>query len=104
MNLIFHNKSLEKQFLLLLIVLILNSLSISSYASNNDNIVFDDKPLGDALVLPEWFNLSFLELAADIQDAKEQNKKGLILYFVTLCQSFSATPVFITNLTNILIF
>ena len=51
------------------------------YAENPGNIVFDDSPLEDALILPDWFKLSFLELNADINEAKEQNKKGLIVYF-----------------------
>jgi len=81
MNLIFNANKFKKQLLTLLILLGLNSLfSITSYAINNDP-VFDDKPLDYALVLPDWFKLSFLELEADIQEAKEQNKKGLIIYF-----------------------
>lgn len=81
MYLIFNVNRLKKQFLILLIVLGLTALTISSYASNSDDITFDDKPLSDALVLPDWFKLSFLELDADIKEAKEQNKKGLIIYF-----------------------
>ncbi len=86
MNLIFKLKLLKKQLLIPLIVLILISLSISSlstrsYAASSDDIIFDDKPLSDALILPEWFNLSFLEIGADVIEAKEQNKKGLIVYF-----------------------
>ncbi len=83
MNLIIKLKALRKQFLIPLIVLFLSisSLSTSSYAANNDDIIFDDKPLADALSLPDWFKLSFLEIDADIKEAKEQNKKGLIIYF-----------------------
>lgn len=42
---------------------------------------FSDKPLGEALVLPDWFKLSFLELHDDLQSAVEDGKRGLIVYF-----------------------
>ncbi|WP_455198162.1 thioredoxin family protein [Kaarinaea lacus] len=42
---------------------------------------FDDTPLEEDLILPEWFKLSFLDLRNVIEDAKEAGKKGLIVYF-----------------------
>ena len=84
MNLSIKFNLLIKKFLTSLIVLNLIGLTgliSSSYAANSDDITFDDKPLDDALILPDWFKLSFLELDADIKEAKEQNKKGLIIYF-----------------------
>ncbi|MFK5915622.1 MAG: thioredoxin fold domain-containing protein [Woeseiaceae bacterium] len=50
-------------------------------AEQIDPLIFDDKPLDEPLVSPEWFKLSFLEIAEDIKEAKLQNKKGLIIYF-----------------------
>ncbi|MGD8639076.1 MAG: thioredoxin fold domain-containing protein [Gammaproteobacteria bacterium] len=44
-------------------------------------IEFDDQPLEQDLVLPEWFKLSFLELKTDLEDAREAGKWGIILYF-----------------------
>ncbi len=81
MNPLFNIDHLTKQFLLLIVVLSLHGFSSNSYAVNSDDIIFDDKPLDYALVLPDWFKLSFLEIDADIKEAKEQNKKGLIIYF-----------------------
>ena len=82
MNLVSHLKQIKKQLLLSLIVLGFSCLSInSSYAGIDNDLVFDDKPLDYALTLPDWFKLSFLELDTDIQEAKEDNKKGLIVYF-----------------------
>jgi len=52
-----------------------------SFASSNDDIEFNDKPLDSPLTLPDWFKLSFLEIDEDIKEAKESNKKGLIIYF-----------------------
>ena len=70
-----------KQYFTFLITLSLFALVTNSYAANNDDITFDDTPLDYALVLPDWFKLSFLEIKADIEEAKEQNKKGIIIYF-----------------------
>lgn len=81
MNLIFNVKCFIKQFLILLIVLSFSGLTTYSYASNANDILFDDRPLDEPLVLPEWFKLSFLEIDADIKEAGEKNKKGLIIYF-----------------------
>lgn len=44
-------------------------------------IEFDDTPLREDIVLPDWFKLSFLELNNDIDELKENHKKGLIVYF-----------------------
>lgn len=44
-------------------------------------IEFDDTPLSQDLILPEWFKLSFLELRNDIDDLKDSTKIGLIVYF-----------------------
>jgi thioredoxin-related protein len=42
---------------------------------------FNDKPLQEALVLPDWFKLSFLELHDDLKSAIDDGKRGLIVYF-----------------------
>lgn len=55
--------------------------SFSCHAASNNDISFDDRPLSDPLILPDWFKLSFLEIEQDIKEAKKQNKKGLIIYF-----------------------
>ena len=80
--LIFLRKNvLSTQYVLFIFLIGLNSLITYSYASNTDDITFDDLPLEEPLILPDWFKLSFLEIGPDIQEAKEQNKKGLIIYF-----------------------
>ena len=66
------------RFITLIFVICITS---AAQAAKIDPITFDDRPLDDALILPDWFKLSFLEIAADIEEAKEQNKKGLIIYF-----------------------
>lgn len=62
-------------------VLLLAFSSISLCYATSDAISFDDKPLEAPLVLPDWFKLSFLEIKDDINEARKQNKKGLIIYF-----------------------
>lgn len=47
----------------------------------SDFFEFDDQPLDTSLTLPDWFKLSFLDLSNDITDLKENNKRGLIVYF-----------------------
>ena len=82
MNFAVNNLSLIKNKLFSLIILCLFGLTTNSYApAPIDDITFDDSPLDDALILPDWFKASFLELEDDIKEAKEQNKKGLIIYF-----------------------
>ena len=58
-------------------------ISGSSYALNpqKDPLVFDDTPLREALELPDWFKLSFLDLQESLDEAVEDGKQGLIIYF-----------------------
>ena len=65
----------------LLISLFIISTAFNCYAISDDKLVFDDSPLKEALILPNWFKLSFLEISDDIKEAREQKKKGLIIYF-----------------------
>lgn len=81
MNVISKFNSLKKLLFILLIASCLSTLSFNSGATTTDDITFDDTPLDYALILPDWFKLSFLELSIDIEEAKEQNKKGVIVYF-----------------------
>ncbi|MEJ2576920.1 MAG: thioredoxin fold domain-containing protein, partial [Gammaproteobacteria bacterium] len=42
---------------------------------------FDDFPLENLLQYPTWFKKSFLDLREDLEDAKAENKQGIIVYF-----------------------
>ncbi len=42
---------------------------------------FDDRPVSDAIIYPDWFKESFLELPDDIDEAIAAGKKGIIVYF-----------------------
>jgi thioredoxin-related protein len=56
-------------------------LSHSYVAGAASDYVFDDKPLKEKIILPEWFKLSYLELHDDLTDAVKSGKRGLIIYF-----------------------
>ena len=50
----------------------------------SDFFEFEDQPLDTSLTPPDWFKLSFLDLSNDLGELKENNKRGLIVYF---CQN-----------------
>ncbi len=69
----------------LLAILFIGFFTWNCYASerqeNADSLVFDDFPLKEELELPDWFKLSFLDLQDSLDEALEEGKKGLIIYF-----------------------
>lgn len=54
-----------------------------AYAEDSaaESIEFDDTPLSQDLILPDWFKLSFLELKTDLAEAAAAGKWGILLYF-----------------------
>jgi thioredoxin-related protein len=67
---------------LLTLSLLLLPHSPAAAANTADNeLAFDDQPLAEALHLPDWFNLSFLDLNESLEEALSEGKKGLIIYF-----------------------
>ncbi|MCU7842534.1 MAG: thioredoxin fold domain-containing protein [Candidatus Thiodiazotropha sp. (ex Monitilora ramsayi)] len=49
--------------------------------SEEDVFAFDDFPLEELLQYPDWFKKSFLDLPDDMQEAVDDGKKGIIVYF-----------------------
>lgn len=47
----------------------------------DEEAVFEDRPLQEPLTYPDWFTLSFLHLREDLQDAVDKGKDGLIVFF-----------------------
>jgi len=78
MTILLNSSLLKNRLLILLLTL---SCTFNAYSAIDEDINFSDRPLEEALTLPDWFKLSFLEIEDDIREAKEQNKKGLIIYF-----------------------
>lgn len=55
--------------------------STIAHAANIEQPGFDDSPLEEDIILPDWFKLSFLELKNDLDEARENHKQGIIIYF-----------------------
>ncbi|WP_455208451.1 thioredoxin family protein [Kaarinaea lacus] len=66
---------------LVVISCLYNQFATAAEDSAAEFIEFDDQPLEQDLILPDWFKLSFLELQADLAEAKEAGKWGVLLYF-----------------------
>ncbi len=47
----------------------------------SDVYAFDDFPLEELLKYPDWFKKSFLDLPDDLEEAVQNDKRGLIVYF-----------------------
>ncbi|MEW8217730.1 MAG: thioredoxin fold domain-containing protein [Candidatus Thiodiazotropha taylori] len=77
---------MTKQRRILLLILWVSLLFIPYHQllaieSEDDAYAFDDFPLEDLLQYPDWFKKSFLDLPADLEEAVEDDKKGIVLYF-----------------------
>lgn len=42
---------------------------------------FDDRPLEEAVGMPPWFKLSFLDFGDDLEESVRSGKQGLMVYF-----------------------
>ncbi len=73
-----------RQLFLVLVLLMIglpNPATGFAAQENPDPLAFDDTPLREALELPDWFKLSFLDLQDSLNEALEAGKRGLIVYF-----------------------
>ena len=61
----------------------INLLANNAQAEDSASMLieFDDTPLSLDIILPDWFKLSFLELSNDIEELKDSDKAGIIVYF-----------------------
>ena len=71
-------KHISQRLLNLLIFFVL--FSHTGFAAVSDDPAIDDQPLREALSLPDWFKVSFLDIQEDITDARK-SRRGLIIYF-----------------------
>ncbi|MGD8911537.1 MAG: thioredoxin fold domain-containing protein [Candidatus Thiodiazotropha sp.] len=67
----------------IVVLILLASLKSKAFAidSESDVYTFDDFPLEELLQYPEWFKKSFLDLPEDLDEAIQNDKRGLIVYF-----------------------
>ncbi|MGD2055867.1 MAG: thioredoxin fold domain-containing protein [Gammaproteobacteria bacterium] len=63
------------------VVLAAAGLPAALAAAGDDFFSFDDQPLAEPLSFPDWFKLSFLDLKEDLQEARENGKDGLLVYY-----------------------
>lgn len=74
-------KNISTQSYVLFFWLVSFCISNLLHAKEFDPIKFIDRPLEEEIVLPDWFKVSFLDLKEDLDEALQNNKKGLIIYF-----------------------
>ncbi|MBF0265488.1 MAG: thioredoxin fold domain-containing protein [Gammaproteobacteria bacterium] len=67
--------------LILLLGLIFNPIAYAQSEQDDEDFSFDDAPVSNEIKYPQWFKNSFLDLSEDIEEAKQNNKKGIIVYF-----------------------
>jgi len=70
----------HKRYLSTLIISMGVCLSAQALSSSSFNPAIDDQPLREALSLPDWFKLSFLDIQEDLDEAN-RGRRGLIVYF-----------------------
>lgn len=65
----------------LALLLSLPALCTANETQDDDALYLDDAQLENSARYPAWFELSFLNLQEDLQEAKRNEKRGLIVYF-----------------------
>ncbi len=77
-------KPILAPFLLLIAGLLAGAPATAAESAEDpelDAFEFDDTPLAEPLSYPEWFKKSFLFLGDDIEEALDQGKQGIAVYF-----------------------
>ena len=72
---------MKKRLVLWTVLLLSLCRQAPAIESEEDVFAFDDFPLEELLQYPDWFKKSFLELPADLQEALDEDKQGIIVYF-----------------------
>jgi thioredoxin-related protein len=86
-------------------LLLYGCLLLPLSAATPDDIEFsNDAPLVEPLEYPAWFKLSFLDLPADLKEALQQGKRGIIVYFgqkhCPYCQKLLEVNFAVPDLAN----
>ncbi len=55
--------------------------AVDAIDADEDFLQFNDQPLAEPLTFPDWFKLSFLDMAEDLAEARAAGKAGLIIYY-----------------------
>ena len=73
-----HSRLFIYPFILYCLLHCSNSLGATE---SDDPFLFDDVPLTELITYPEWFKESFLDLQEDLDEALDNDKQGIIVYF-----------------------
>ncbi len=88
------------------LTILLLMFSITAFAAEDADLVFDDSQLEEELVYPDWFQLSLGDLRDDLAEAKKAGKKGIVTYFgqkrCAYCEQFFKTSLSDTDINNYL--
>lgn len=60
---------------------IIFSVSYSLRSEEIDTRSFDDSPIRNPIQNPAWFKVSFLDFKDDVNEARDSNKKAILIYF-----------------------
>jgi len=75
-------------------------------APKGSALPFDDSQLDEELIYPDWFKLTLGDLRDDLEEAKNNGKKGIITYFgqkrCAYCEQFFKTSLADTDIQNYL--
>jgi thioredoxin-related protein len=74
-------KAMTKGLAAFCVLLIALGHADHTQAADEDLFAFDDFPLEELLQYPDWFKKSFLDLPDDLDEAVDQHKQGIIVYF-----------------------
>ena len=88
------------------LTILLLLFSMTAFAAEDADLVFDDSQLEEELVYPDWFKLSLGDLGDDLAEAKKTGKKGIVTYFgqqrCAYCEQFFKTSLSDTDINNYL--
>lgn len=80
------------RYFLMMTFFLIAGLPVYAADTSDDAYAFEDTMLDEALVYPDWFKLSFGDLRADLKEATDAGKKGIVLYFgqkrCSYCEQF----------------
>jgi len=60
---------------------LVSTVGLAADSQQGDELAFDDAQLENSARYPAWFQLSFLNIGEDIDEALKYHKRGLIVYF-----------------------
>jgi thioredoxin-related protein len=63
------------------LLLSLGGFAEYAHGAEEDVFAFDDFPLKELLLYPDWFKQSFLDLPDDLSEAVNRDKQGIVVYF-----------------------